>query len=156
MQKIMICKTTQRNRKELFFVALPRRQNNVALSPPPSLQGAFFYKTTKRSQGAIYCRFVKATKQCRFERPPLPARRYFWSLWQRDKETFLWGGWAFFKQGDKEIAPCREGGLKATLFCRLDKATKQCQSDVLLSLCHCWNYMLNPNVFLYNQWLLLK
>ena len=50
-------------------------------------------------------------------------------------------GWAFFKQGDKEIAPCREGGLKATLFCRLDKATKQCQSDVLLSICHCWNYL---------------
>ena len=26
------CKTTQRNRKELFFVALPKRQNNVARS----------------------------------------------------------------------------------------------------------------------------
>ena len=26
------CKTKQRNRKELFFVALPKRQNNVARS----------------------------------------------------------------------------------------------------------------------------
>ena len=37
--------------------------------------------------------------------------------------------------------PTLAPSLKATLFCRLDKATKQCQSDVLLSLCYCWNYM---------------
>ena len=49
--------------------AMANRQQNVALT--------------------LFCRFVKATKQCRFEPPPLPARRYFWSLWQRDKETFL-------------------------------------------------------------------
>ena len=66
---------------------------------------------------------VNATKKCRVD--------VAWPL----------EGWAFFKQGDKEIAPCRNGGLKATLFCRLDKATKQCQSDVLLSICHCWNYL---------------
>ena len=72
----MICKTTQRNRKELFFVALPRRQNNVALSPPPSLQGA------------ISGHYGKETKKHFFEGEGPSV-----SLgWQRDKATFLWGG----------------------------------------------------------------
>ena len=89
---------------------------------PPSLM----VKATKKYRVDIYPPplMVNATKKCRVD--------VAWPL----------EGWAFFKQGDKEIAPCRNGGLKATLFCRLDKATKQCQSDVLLSICHCWNYLL--------------
>ena len=73
-------------------------------------------KATKKYRVDIYPPplMVNATKKCRVD--------VAWPL----------EGWAFFKQGDKEIAPCREGGLKAT---------KQCQSDVLLSICHCWNYL---------------
>ena len=87
----MICKTTQRNRKELFFVSLPRRQNNVALSPPPPCKAPFFYKTTKRSQGAIYCRFVKATKQCRFEPPPPCKALFLVTMAKRQRNISLRG-----------------------------------------------------------------
>ena len=64
----------QRDHKELFIVALSRRQNNVALSP--SLQGA------------ISGHYGKETKKHFFEGDGPSV-----SLgWQRDKATFLWGG----------------------------------------------------------------
>ena len=72
----MICKTTQRNRKELFFV--PARR-------------LFFYKTTKRSQGAIYCRFVKATKQCCFEPPPPCKALFLVTMAKRQRNISLRG-----------------------------------------------------------------
>ena len=80
-------KTTQRNRKELFFVALPERQ--------------------KMSQGAIFCCFVKATKKCFFE-PPLK----FSSLSKRQGNISLRGVDLFYKVTKKSQGSLGFGGYR--------------------------------------------
>ena len=76
-----------------FFVALPKRQNNVASS--------YFLLLCQSDkimlQGAIFCRFVKATKKCFFELAVVAI------LVKETRKLFFDGGGPFF-QGHKEIA----------------------------------------------------
>ena len=68
------CKTLQRNRKDLFFVTLPKGQNNIARSYTLSL--------------------------CQSNKIMLQGANFF-SLFQGNKEMFLWRPPLFF-QGTKE------------------------------------------------------